>query len=235
VRTAATGHARKKPAAKKKPKVGSYVAINTEAIIDLRPDLVLGTAAGNSRRQVEKLSRMSLAVFVVYPRDFSEILETIQLIGEVVGREKEANRIIKQMNLRIEKVRQRVRERKRPRVFLQIGRDPIFTVSNGSFADDLIAMAGGENIARDEKAPYPSYNLEEVILKSPEVIIISSMYADSDHSRWLNDWRKWTVLPAVKNNRLYVIDSDLIDRPSPRIVEGLEQMARMIHPEAFKE
>lgn len=221
-------------AAKGKPRVGSYVAINTEAVIDLQPDLVIGTGAGNSRIQVEKLWRMGLPVFVVYPKNFPDILDTIHLIGRVVGREERANQTVTQMKLRIQEVRRRVEGRKKPTVFLQIGKGPLFTVSNGSFANDLITMAGGENIARDAKIPYPSYSLEEVILKAPEVIIISSMYREGDHSRWLDDWKKWTVLPAVKNNRLYIIDSDLIDRPSPRIVEGLEQMAHMLHPEAFK-
>jgi iron complex transport system substrate-binding protein len=222
------------PPARHKPKVGSYLAINFEAIIDLRPDLILGTGAGNSRLQVERLSRMGFSVFVVYPKDFDDILETIHLVGRVVGRGDRAKHIVRQMRDRIERVHQRVQGRERPSVFLQIGRDPIFTVSKGSFANDLIFMAGGENIAKNERIPYPSYSLEEVILKSPEVIIISSMYTDTDHSQWRRDWNKWSVLPAVKNQRLYVVDSDLIDRPSPRIIEGLEKMARMIHPEAFK-
>jgi iron complex transport system substrate-binding protein len=221
------------PAAKEKPKVGSYTDVNIEAVINLRPDLILGTGAGNPKMQVRKLEQMGFPVYVVYPRNLDRVLATIQCIAKIVGKENEGKAIIQEMRQRIDQVLQQVGGLKKPRVFLQIGRDPIFTVSNGSFAHHLISSAGGDNIATKARIPYPSYTLEEIILKAPEVIIISSMYLDSDHSQWLEEWKKWPVLPAVKNNRLYTINSDLIDRPSPRIVEGLEQMARMIHPEVF--
>lgn len=221
------------PAAREKPKIGSYVDINIEAVIDLEPDLILGTGAGTSPMQAKRLERIGFPVFVVYPRDLDGILMAIQRIAEIVGKENEGKAIVQKMKQRIEQVSQRVEGREKPKVFLQIGRDPIFTVSKGSFAHHLISLARGDNIAKDARIPYPSYSLEEIILRAPEVIIISSMYVGSNHSHWLDEWRKWTVLPAVKNNRLYTINSDVIDRPSPRIVEGLEQMARMIHPEAF--
>ncbi len=220
-------------AAQKKPRVGSYTNINIEAVTDLQPDLILATGAGNSPMQIRRLERMGFPVFVVYPRDLDGILTTIQRIAEIVGRENKGKALVQEMKQRIEQVSQRVAGREKPRVFLQIGRDPIFTVSKGSFADHLISLAGGDNIAKDGKIPYPSYSLEEIILKAPEVIIISSMYVNSNHAQWLDEWKKWKILPAVKNNRLYTMNSDLIDRPSPRIVKGLEQMARMIHPEAF--
>jgi iron complex transport system substrate-binding protein len=220
-------------AAKEKPEVGPYVDINVEAIINLRPDLILGTGDGNPLRQVKRLERMGFPVYLVYPRNFEEILTTIERIGEIVGKESDGKRIVREMRLRLEHVFQRVAGRGKPKVFLQIGRGPMVTVAEGSFAHHLISLAGGENIAKDAPIPYPSYTLEEVILEAPEVIIISSMYVRSNPAHWLNEWKKWKVLPAVRNNRLYTINSDLIDRPSPRIIEGLEEMARMIHPKAF--
>lgn len=221
------------PAAQEKPKVGSYININIEAVVGLKPDLILGTGAGSPPRQVKKLENLGFSVFVVYPKDLDGIVTTVQRIARVVGKEAEGKAIVEEMRQRIERVSQRIEGREKPKVFLQIARDPIFTVAKGSFAHHLITMAGGDNIAKDAKIPYPSYTLEEIILKAPEVIIISSMYVDSNHSHWLEEWKKWSILPAVKNNRLYTINSDLIDRPSPRIVQGLEKMARMIHPEAF--
>jgi len=221
------------PAAKEKPKVGPYTDINIEAVINLEPDLILGTGSGNLRGQIRQLERLGFPVYVVYPRNFDGIMTTIRRIGKIVGRESEGEAIFREMRQRVEEVSRRVAGRDKPKVFLQIGRDPIFTVSKGSFAHDLISIAGGDNIAKDARIPYPSFTLEEVILKAPEVLIISSMYVDRNHSQWLEEWKKWRVLPAVKNNRLYTIDSDLVDRPSPRIVEGLEQMAHIIHPEAF--
>ena len=221
------------PTAREKPKVGSYTNINTEAVIGLKPDLILGSGAGNSPRQVRRLARLGFPVFVVYPKDLDGVLEAIEQIAEVVGKAERGEVIVRDMRHRMGEISRRVAGRVRPKVLLQIGRDPIFTVSKGSFAHHLISLAGGDNIAKDAKLPYPSYSLEEIILRGPEVIIVSSMYVDSNHAQWLKEWKEWTILPAVKNNRLYAINSDLIDRPSPRIVKGLEAMARMIHPEAF--
>jgi len=221
------------PAATMKPKVGSYADLNIEAIIDLNPDLILATGAGTSPVLVKRLERMGFPVFVVYPKNLDDVLAAIQQIAGVVGRGWKGRAIVENMKHRIDRVSRRVAGRGEPRVFLQIGRDPIYTVSEGSFADHLIATAGGDNIAKNARIPYPSYSLEKILLQAPEVIIVSSMYLDANHQNWIEEWKKWKVLPAVKNNRLYTIDSDIIDRPSPRIVHGLERIAQMIHPEVF--
>jgi iron complex transport system substrate-binding protein len=107
-------------------------------------------------------------------------------------------------------------------------------VGQGSFADDLIRLAGGENIAGKEKEVYPRFGMEEILKRSPEVIIISSMNPKGDYQKILQDWNRWKTLSAVRNGRVHIIDSDLIDRPSPRIIEGLEKLASMLHPEEFK-
>jgi iron complex transport system substrate-binding protein len=108
-------------------------------------------------------------------------------------------------------------------------------VGKGSFTDDLIRLAGGENIAGEEKEVYPRFGMEEVLKRSPEVIVISSMNPEGDYQKILQGWSRWKIIPAVKNGRLHLIDSDLLDRPSPRIIEGLEQLAKVLHPEKFKE
>jgi iron complex transport system substrate-binding protein len=120
------------------------------------------------------------------------------------------------------------------KVFLQIGEAPIVTVGKGSFADNLIDLAGGENIARNEKKMYPRLGMEEILKRSPEVILISSMNPKGDYRRSLQEWSRWKVIPAVRNGRIHLIDSDLIDRPSPRIIDGLEEIAKVLHLEQFK-
>jgi iron complex transport system substrate-binding protein len=122
----------------------------------------------------------------------------------------------------------------RPKVFIQIGEAPLVTVGKGSFADDLIRLAGGENIAGKEKEVYPRFGMEEILKRSPEVIVISSMNPKGDYQKVLQEWNRWKTIPAVKNGRVHIIDSDLIDRPSPRITEGLEEFASILHPERFK-
>jgi len=122
----------------------------------------------------------------------------------------------------------------RPRVFLQIGEAPIVTVGKNSFADDLIRLAGGNNVAGNEKETYPRFGMEEILKRSPEVILISSMNPRGNYQKVLQEWSRWKTIPAVKHGQIYLIDSDLIDRPSPRIIEGLEEIARILHPERFK-
>ena len=119
------------------------------------------------------------------------------------------------------------------RVLLELGIDPMITISSGTFQDDLIGLAGGINIAAGEKVRYPRFSIEEVITRSPDVIIITSMTSFEDSGEGIKRWSRWETIPAVRDGRVYLIDSDIIDRPSPRIVDGLEALARFFHPEAW--
>ena len=122
----------------------------------------------------------------------------------------------------------------KPRVFFQVGEAPMITVGRETLANDLIRLAGGRNISENMQTSYPLFSIETVISKAPEIIIISSMDSKRNYLNLVTMWQKWKSIPAVKRKRIYVVDSNLVDRPSPRIVEGLEAIARMIHPEAMK-
>ena len=215
-------------------RVGSYINIDFERIVSLKPDLIIATGAGNTRDMIERLERLGFPSYVIFPKKFDDVLESLQHLGQVVGREKEASSIIASMKKRKERVLELTQHLPRPRVFLQIGESPVVTVGKGSFADDLIRLSGGENIAGKENEMYPRLGREEILKRSPEVILISSMNPKGDYKRILREWDRWQMIPAVKHGRIHLINSDLVDRPSPRIVEGLEEMARFIHPERFK-
>ncbi len=220
--------------ARSKVRVGSYIRLDFEKIAFLNPDVIIATGAGNTRDMVDRLGKLGFQTYVVYPKNFRDILQSIAHIGRVVNREKEARAIIEGLNKRCEWVMELTRGLPRPKVFIQIGDVPIVTVGKGSFADDLIRLAGGENIAGKEKEGYPRLGMEEILKRSPEVIVISSMSPTGDYQKVLQEWTRWKTIPAVKNDRIHLIDSDLLDRPSPRIVEGLEKLARVLHPEKFE-
>ena len=220
--------------AKSKVQVGSYISLDFEKILFLKPDMVIATGAGNTRDMVERLEKLGFPTYVIFPKNFDGILRSIDHLGKVVDREKEARAIIQEMKRRRQRVVDLTRGLPRPKVFLQIGEAPIVTVGKGSFADDLIDLAGGDNIAREEKEMYPRWSMEEILKRSPEVILISSMNPKGDYQRLLQEWARWKVIPAVKNGHISLIDSDLIDRPSPRIINGLEEIAKVLHPERFK-
>lgn len=218
-----------------RPRVGSYIHLDYEKVLSLRPELIIATGAGNTREMVDRLERWGIPAYVVFPKNFNGVLESIRRVGEVVGREKEAASLSQTMDRRREKVSRLTRGLRRPKVFLQIGELPIVTVGRGSFGDDLIRLAGGMNLAGDERLMYPRWSVEEVLRRSPEVIVVSSMNPQGDYQRILQDWDRRKGIPAVRDHRVHLIDSDLIDRPSPRLIDGLEQMARFLHPDLFKE
>jgi len=214
-----------------KPRVGSYINPNVERTISLNPDLILATAAGNPREFVDRMESLGLSVYTVFPKDFDGILTSISHIAMVTGSEHCGARVIREMRSRKERILQLTRGRIKPKVFFQIGTAPIVTVGKGSFADDLISLAGGRNIAGGESMKYPRYSIEEILVKAPDVIIITSMDPRGDSQKLAEQWNRWETIPAVKQGRVFVIDSDLVDLPSPRIIDGLEGIARILHPE----
>ncbi len=220
--------------AKTKVRVGSYISLDFERITFLKPDLVIATGAGNTREMVDRLERLGFPTYVIFPKNFNDVLKSIDHLGRLVGREKEAMGIIQGMKQRSRRVIELTQGLPRPKVFLQIGEAPIVTVGKGSFADDLVHLAGGENIAGKERGMYPRWGMEEILERSPEVILVTSMNPKGDYQRVLQEWSRWKVIPAVKNGRVHLIDSDLIDRPSTRMIDGLEEIARLLHPERFK-
>jgi iron complex transport system substrate-binding protein len=220
--------------AKSKVRVGSYISLDFEKVTSLKPDLIIATGVGNTRDMVDRLGKLGFQTYVIYPKNFDDILKSIAHIGQVVNREKEARMIIEGMRKRSQRVIELTKGLPRPKVFIQIGDAPVVTVGKGSFADDLIRLAGGENIAKKEKEVYPRFGMEEILKRSPEVIVISSMNPKGDYQKILQEWTRWKTIPAVKNGRIHLIDSDLLDRPSPRIIDGLEELAKVLHPERFK-
>lgn len=226
-----TNHCNYPKEAALKPKVGSYVDLNVEKIIDLSPQLVIGTIDGNSRSLIDLLDQAGIKVYLVNPRNVMQAIETIEVLGEVCGVPERANDLSFALRKRVNVIKEKIKSRGRPKVFLEIHLKPIMTVNRNTFHHDLIRLAGGVNLFQDEPITYPRISLEEVIRREPEVILISSMERGGTFETARRAWLKWTSIPAVRNGRVYLIDSDIIDRPSPRIVEGLEQMARFIHPD----
>ena len=219
------------PEAARKPNVGSYINLNAERIVSLNPDLAIGTKDGNKPTTVRLLEQAGIPVYIVNPRNIEDVISTIYAIGELCGVEKRAKELSTRLGTRVNRIYAKTMSLKRPLVFLQINIKPIMTVNKNTFHHDVIRLAGGDNMARDEPITYPRISIEEVMRKGPDVIIISSMERGGSFERARKGWMKWSSIPAVKERRVHLINSDLLDRPSPRIVKGLETMARLIHPE----
>jgi len=218
-------------AAGSKPKVGSFVNISLEKVASLNPDLIIGTADGNRKETVEQLEQIGFPVYVINPSSFKGILETTLNIGMITGREKQAKEVVSGLRQRINAVVSLTGNLKRPGVFFQVGINPVVTVGRNTLHNKLIELAGGVNIYGDVMTRYPRCGMEEVVARKPDIIIVSSMKRGGNLSRIRNKWMKWKNVPAVRNDRIYIIESNLIDHSSPRIVDGLEEIVRIIHPE----
>lgn len=221
-------------AANKLPRVGSYVHLDVERIAALRPDLCIGIKEGNPLSVVQRLQALGIPFFAVNPVDLETVMQSIETIGELLGASMTAQQTTKDMRARIRRVKVRVANAdRRPRVFVQIGVSPIVSVGSQTFIHQLITLAGGTNIAAGAAA-YPRFSREQVITLAPEVMVISSMARATIFEKVKAEWMQWSAIPAVRNQAVFIAPTDIFDRPTPRLVEGLEQMAIYIHPNLFK-
>ena len=219
------------PEAGLKPKVGAFTDLNVERIITLAPDLVLGTKNGNRPGAVRLMEGAGLTVFILDTKDLEGVLTTLVTVGRLGGIADTARRMAGELEQRVDHIRRKVRSEPKPKVFFQVNPRPIMTINHETFLHDLISLAGGSNIAADAPIKYPRFSIEEVIQQKPEVIIIAGMKQGPQLDEARRRWMTLPLIPAVKNDRVHLIDSDLTNRPSPRIVQGLEILARLIHPE----
>ncbi len=223
------------PAATKKlPRVGSYVHLDLERIVALKPDLCIGIKEGNPIAVVRKLEHLGIPVYAVDPKNLNSVLETIIQLGQLLGADPKAKAIVSDLRARIERVKSLVATSpNRPGVFFQIGISPIVSAGTETYIHELVVMGGGRNLA-ESPVPYPRYSREQVLGLSPDVLIITSMARRASFEGVKRQWAKWPSMPAVQNNRILLMDSDILDRPTPRLIEGLEHVAEAIHPELFK-
>ena len=208
-------------AAKNLPKVGSYVHLDLEKIVSLKPDLCIGIKDGNPKFVVNRLESLGIPVYAVNPKNLQTVMKTITEIGIFLNASKKANSVVQNMKSRIQRVKTKIANvTYRPRVFFQIGIAPIVSVGTNTFTNELIELAGGNNLSKGP-IPYPRFSKEQVLSLSPEVFIITSMSRNTIFEQVKKEWSKWPSLPAVRDKRIHLEDSNLFDRPTPRLVDGL--------------
>ena len=222
-------------AAKSLPKVGSYVHLDIERIVALKPDLCLATKDGNPIEIISVLESLDIPIYAVNPRNLNTIMETLTELGVLLNARENARQVVCDMTRRIEKIEAAIQKtNSRPRVFYQIGISPIVSAGTDTCIHQLIEMAGGANIARGP-ASYPRFSYEQILGLAPDIIIITSMAKGAVFESVKKQWMQWPDIPAVKNQQVMLANSDILDRPTPRLVDGLEFLAAIIHPELFKD
>lgn len=221
------------PEAKQKPKIGGFTKIDLEKVVGLTPDLVLATNT-HVKSIVPELEKRGLTVFVIEPKNVDEVIAKLATFGKLLDANDQATKLTAQLKSRMDAVTSKVATAKtKPRVFYEIDKT-LFTPGPGSFIDDLLTKAGANNIASDAKTSYPQLSPEVVIAKDPEVILLGDMlFGESPET--LKARPGWANITAVKTNRIIPIaDENLIARPGPRVIDGLEMVARALYPDLFK-
>ncbi len=220
------------PEARRKPHVGGMLAPSLEGMVSLKPDLVVATSAGNRQETFDQLERLRIPVYVVNPVAVADVLDLIGRLGRLTDRGEAADRTVAALRERVRAVTARVEGRPRLRVLYVLWPDPLMVPGRGSLVSELIALAGGESVTADGGDGYPRYSLEAALARNPDIIVLASHGSErSPLSR--DQWERLRQVPAIAAGRLYTIDGNLTHRYGPRIVDGLERLARFIHPEAF--
>jgi len=216
----------------KKPRVGSFKEPNMEVIISSQPEVVF-VSAGIQEQFAKQFNDLGIKVIALDANNFEQVLDNIKLAGRVAGAGPKSLEVARDMGERMDAVKETVAQSKTsPSVFFEVWDDPLMTAGPGSFIDDLITKAGGTNIAGDANKEFAEFSLEALIDRNPDIYILN------DHAHTPEDIKKrsgYEGSKAIRNNNVYSIEDDLVTLPGPRIIEGLEQMARIIHPEAFQD
>ena len=210
------------PAARRIPRVGGYSRIDLEAVLALRPDLVIVWESGNNMAQADKLRALGLPVYVSQPNRLADIARQIERYGELAGTEVTARPAAQAFRQRLNALQAAHQGKPKVRVFYQVWKAPLITVGKAQIISDAMHVCGGSNIFDALTSMAPRVSLEAVIAADPEVIIATGMA--EGRPEWLSDWEKWPRLTAVARDNLFHINPDIMQRHSARILDGTERL-----------
>jgi len=225
-------------AAKLKPKIGNFNRPDLEKARELRPDIVL-FAEYVKREDLEALEKIGIKAVVLSSRDLADLSATIRLVGRIAGRVEKAEAVAAALDRTVAEISGKVAAlplERRPGVYIEVdGPSAIYAVGSGSFMGDVVRVAGGRNVFEQRPGPYIRLTDDEIIRASPEVILIDHPF---QYKVGVSKRPGWADIPAVKNGKVYDgTDYDMVafNRASPRVGQSLREIARLLHPELFRE
>lgn len=214
-------------AALKLPKVGGYADPSLESILLHQPDLVIAAADMNRPALIRRLELMQIPVYVVHPQTVEATLATIANIGEITGAGEQGQQLADSIKLRIEKIQQQVSALK-PKTTLEcVMLQPLTVAGPDTFIADIIDIVGGLNVVPKGPSRYPTWNTEALLTVDPEFIIVSTYPGQPTPKHFFDHWPQ---LQAVRNQKIIEINADWIHRPGPRVILGIEALAKALHP-----
>ncbi|MCS3903693.1 iron complex transport system substrate-binding protein [Methylohalomonas lacus] len=223
---ATVSHSDYPAAARNIPRIGNYTRFDNERLVALQPDLVLGWQSGNPAGQLQRLRALGLAVHVSEPRQLTDIARLLETLGKLTGHRATATSAADDYRARLAALHKRYRDRPPISVFYQIWHQPLITVGGAHVLNEVIELCGGRNVFATSTRLAPRVATEAVLAARPQVIVASG--PDGQRPQWLDDWRHWSQLPAVRDEHLYHINPDHLQRHSPRILDGTAQLCRIL-------
>lgn len=215
-------------AARSIPKVGGMTSPNFERIVELNPDLVVMTVAGNARTDYDKMISLGLHVFVTNPESVEGVYKSVADLGRLSRRTGSADSLLSDLRTREKIIRQRADGERQKSVLLLLSLKPLIAAGPGTFLDELIRLANGRNAAAAAPTAYPMLSREEILTLQPEVILVTNDVAQSIQDV-KNAYPEWQSIQAIQTNSVAIVDPSLISRPGPRIILGLQALVDAIH------
>ncbi len=218
------------------PRVGSYNSPNVEKVLELQADILITARSNASRGSNMRLRDLGVEILELDTADWDGSRQALATLGKRLDREETADRILESLESAMTAIRRQTEGAARPTVLFVVGRDPLYIAGPDSHIDEMIRTAGGVNVAADAGSPYQIASLEAILARLPDVIIDTSDNGpDARRGRLPGPWSAWDFLPAVRDNRVFWIDPDLLVIPGMRLPAMTERMGRLIHPEIFGE
>lgn len=214
------------PKARAIPRIGSYNHIDLERVLAIKPDLAIGWASGNHSADLDRLEKLGVALFTTEPHRLEDVARDMERLGLLAGSEPAARRAAQGFRARAAALQRRYGGRAPVRVFYQIWNQPLMTVNGEHVISDAMRLCGGINVFAPLKTLAPALNPEAVLNANPEAIVASGMA--EERPEWLDDWRRYPLLLAVQRNNLFFIPPDLLQRHTPRLLDGAEQLCRAL-------
>jgi iron complex transport system substrate-binding protein len=205
-------------AAKAIARVGSYDNVSYESLVALRPDLVLAWRSGNGDEIIRRLQSLGFPVYIDEPRTLQDVARSVRDVGKLTGNADTAEAAAQAFLAQLLHLRETYSTRAEVSVYYQIWDEPLLTLNGDHIISDVVRLCGGRNVFADALALVSRISVESVVRADPQVIIASGM--DMARPEWLDEWRQWTSMTAVKNQQLYFVPPDVLQRHTPRIIEG---------------
>lgn len=213
-------------AAKKLPRVGGYSRIDLEAVVAQKPDLIIAWQSGNAKASISQLQSLGIPVFLSQPNSIEDVASNLERFGELTGKENTARAAAVRLRARLAVLKRLYSKLPTVKVFYQVWEKPLMTVNSKQIISDVIRLCGGENVFADLGPISPTVSVEAVLAANPEVISVGGM--GSKHPEWLEPWKQWPRIMAVQRGNLFYIDPVLIQRHTPRLLDGAEIMCAQL-------